>query len=321
MTDLRDRARDEAEIRQRLNDLAATITTDTTWDQLQILVATSEPPHTPRRKLAPNRVRIAAAAAAIVLAAAAVVVARRGDDGRVNTADTTTTSTTSTTRPGETATTTTLPGSTPPGPPISPNGAEPVLPPGGLGSAVGSQPTPTVRSSPAPTTSPTTARPAAATSVGALPVGASPDGYPVALSYGGEGFNPTITSHQEGGNTIVDVWNNQGAAGVQHLDTLVVPPRGNQNCLIFGSTSAPFVNAFGYQRIIGGVVTTRAAEIHVYGSGFGVAYISPDPVAPGLHAVLALLDDETFFASADDNIGFSLHTVTDSDRDAFPDTC
>jgi hypothetical protein len=320
MTDLRDRdrARDEADIRQRLSDLAATITTDTTWDQLQTLFATSPPPRSHRRTRTLGRVRFAAAAVVIVLAAGALLAVRGADDGRVTTATTTST----TTRPRDTTTTTTtLPGSTLPAPPVAPNGAEVApSPPDGIG-AVGGQPTPTTRSA-APTTSPTTARPAATTPVGPIPAGASPDGHPVALTYGGGDFNPTITYHQEGGNAVIDVWNNQGAAGVQHLDTLVVPPRGNQNCLILGSTSAPFPNLFAPQRIIGGVVTTQAVEVSAYGtSSTGIAYISHDAVAPGLHAVLVLLDDDAFTATASYPRGIVQHTVSDTDRDAYPDTC
>jgi hypothetical protein len=182
MTDLRDRARDDAEIRQRLADLAATIETDTTWDQLQILVATTRPPRKRRKMPAASLLGLAAAAAVIVLAVAAIVVSRHDDD-RVDTAVTTTTvsTTTTTTQPGETVTpapATSIPG----GPsPIAGQGQAPVLDLPlvrdtlGFGSGSGADvadggrpaplsPTPTV-----PATTPTNG-------VTILPQGTSPDG-------------------------------------------------------------------------------------------------------------------------------------------------
>jgi hypothetical protein len=320
MTDLRDRARDEADIRQRLSDLAATITSDTTWDQLHTLLTTSPPPRSHRRAHTLGRVRLAAAAVVIVLAAAALLAGRQA--GVLDTADTP--GSTATTTPTEEATTTTAPTeatSTPGTPDAGDSPTDPARP-SGDGAAAGDGPaTPTSRSLPGATPGTTTGpSPVSAP----IPAGASPDGYPVGVAYGGGGFNPTVTYHQDGDNVVVDVWVNLGADGVQHLDTLVVTPRQNQNCLILGATSAPPPNPYptvSPQRIIGGVVTTRIATLSVSAPGGGIALIGRDVVAGDLHPVLVLVDADTFRVDAAGTAGFVQHTVTESDRDAFPDTC
>jgi hypothetical protein len=327
MTDLRDRARDEADLRQRLTDLAATITTDTTFDHLQTRIATTPPSRATRRTLFPRRVRIAAAAAAVALAAAALLAARnRGDDSVVDTGDTTT----STSRPGDTSTTTltgtTLPGSAVPEPSAALDGAGAATgTSGGAGTTAGSPQGSGPRSSSAtpasgPTSPTSTARLGSTTPLGPIPEGASPDGNPVAVTYGSGGFNPTITYHQDGANTVIDTWVNLGPDGVLHLDTLVVPPRGSQNCLILGTTSAPYSNILGPARIIGGVVTSRATAVSVTATSSASAFISYDEIAPGLHAVLVLLDDDAFRADAVTG-STVLASVNESDRDAFPASC
>jgi hypothetical protein len=157
---------------------------------------------------------------------------------------------------------------------------------------------------------------------GPIPIGASPDGNPVATTFGPEeGFNPTITYHQSGANLVVDVWLNRGSSGVDHLQTLVVPPRGNQNCLILGTTSAPYPTLFTPQRVIGGVVTSDATTLDLTTANSNIVLIGHDAIAPGLHVVLVLLYDDTFRLDAVDDAGSVLHTVSDADRDAFPDTC
>ncbi len=337
MTDLRDRARDEADLRQRLSDLAATITTDTTWTSLQTHIATTPAPRPPRRLLSPTRVRIAAAAAAVVvLAAAALLVARHGDDDRVRTADTTTTtsSSTTTTRPGETTTlpppATNIPGTPSPvaradqTPLIDLPLVEDVL---GFGSGGGltdtGQPVPISPSPTAPTTTTTTGPTI-------LPTG--PDGNPMIHYPADPNWDPILTYHQEGQTDVIDVWVNLGPGGVQHLDHIEIPPRPGQNCLILGSTTTPLFDVpmgGDPMRIIGGVVTTQAPVLFmtnippsvgapVDDLGFPISSIE---AFPGLRLVMLLVPGDFVKLDAKDANGVLHHTVTAADPDAFPDTC
>jgi hypothetical protein len=343
MTDLRDRARDEADLRQRLADLAATITTHTTWDQLHSHIATTPPPRTPRRTLAPTRLRLIAAAAVVVLAAAAIVVTRHHDDGRVRTADTTTTTSasTTTTRPEETATPTApAPATSVPGTPSPIAREDPaplidlplVLDMLGFGSGGDVTGTGTGEPVPAATTTTTVSATTATTGPTMLPTGVSPDGHPIGVNYPVlENWEPLLTYHQEGDTDVVDVWVNLGPGGVQHLDRIEIPPRPGQNCLILGSTTTPLFDVLPGAdplRVIGGVVTTQASNLFMTAippsvgtpgeAGFPIASIE---AFPGLDLVLLLVPGDFVRLEARDVDGNLHHTVTAADPDAFPDTC
>jgi hypothetical protein len=346
MTDLRDRARDEADLRQRLSDLAATITTDTTWDQLQTLLTTSPPPRDRPRVFAASPLGLAAAASVIVVAAAvivvaAVVVVSRHDDDRVHIATTTTTTTTSRTtttrRPPETTTTTasaTSIGEAPP--PIARQGQEPVidlplvLDTLGFGSSTGVAEEGEQGTPPPTATGPETTTTTALT---ILPQGVSPDGYPIGVDYPVQpDWDPMLTFHQDGDTYVVDVWVNRGTFGVQHLDHIEVPIRPGQNCLVLGSVTTPLFDPLNDDhplRLVGGIVTTGATNLFmtnipvgstapVTDQGFPIA--SPE-VFPGISLVLLMMPGDFVQLDAYDDAGNLHHTVTADDLDAFPDTC
>jgi DNA-directed RNA polymerase specialized sigma24 family protein len=163
------------------------------------------------------------------------------------------------------------------------------------------------------------------------PPAQGPDGWPVAQAniWGFAGWF-IVTYHVEDGVFSFAEWIVDEYAEPIAVDTFEFSLRPGQNCLVTGAATDPYEFALVPYRLVAGVVRADAEHVETIGGlaeggphdlemGIG-AEIGPE-IVPGLRTWIGVPVFDYLRVEVKDAGGTVLHTASETDRDAFPDTC
>jgi DNA-binding CsgD family transcriptional regulator len=165
------------------------------------------------------------------------------------------------------------------------------------------------------------------------PPAQGPDGWTVAqaTTYGFAGWF-ILTYHVADDVFSFAEWIVDEYAEPVAVDTVEFLLRPGQNCLVTGAASDPYPLGVVPYRFVAGVVRADAVRVDPVGgvSGLGpdvdveqngAATIGPEEVVPGLRTWMSTVPFDYLRVEVQDAQGTVLHTASEADPDAFPDTC